>query len=405
MLLLDNPIQRYDWGTTDGIAHLLGTAATGGPEAELWVGTHPRGPSVVASGEHRGCTLSAVVAADPARWLGADLAATGATELPFLLKVLAIGSPLSLQAHPSAAQAAAGFAREEREGIPLDAPHRLYRDASAKPEALVALTATRALCGFRPATEAAALIRSTGAPELAALAHPLDGPDEAAGLRAALVWLLHLEGPARLEVAAAAARAAHERAHVEPWATVAHLAGRHPGDPGCLAPLLLAVLDLAPGEAVHLPAGNLHAYLGGAGVEVMASSDNVLRGGLTSKHIDVDELVGILRFEPGVPAAPQARSVQGFTVYDAGEEAFALARTDPSAAGATMMVPAPLLVLPVGGAAQVRRGGEVLVLAAGQAGFVEPGAPVTIHADVPAFVASTGAGLPMEGHGVGPAAG
>ena len=157
MLLLSTTVKSYAWGRTDGIAALVGSEPTGGPEAELWVGTHPAGPSVVV-GDPEGRTLAEVIASDPRRWLGPDLAGAGFTALPFLLKVLAIGQPLSLQAHPSTSQAEAGFDREEANGISLDDPGRTYRDRSAKPEALVSLTDTWAMCGFRPTEEAVALV-------------------------------------------------------------------------------------------------------------------------------------------------------------------------------------------------------------------------------------------------------
>jgi mannose-6-phosphate isomerase len=157
MLLLENPVQRYAWGRHDGMATLVGTPPSGGPEAELWVGAHPAAPSVVVD-DPEGRSLAEVIAADPVRWLGTDLVDRGVTSLPFLLKVLAIGEPLSLQAHPSADQARAGFAREEAAGLALDAPERTYKDANAKPESLVAIRPTVALCGFREPTGAAVLI-------------------------------------------------------------------------------------------------------------------------------------------------------------------------------------------------------------------------------------------------------
>ncbi|WP_421120145.1 mannose-6-phosphate isomerase, class I [Aquihabitans daechungensis] len=303
MLLLRNPIQPYAWGPVDGLEPLVGTEPTGDHEAELWVGTHPRGPSTVVGGEHDGRSLAEVIAQDPARWLGSDLAGAGHTALPFLLKVLAIGQPLSLQAHPSAEQAAEGFAREEAAGIPIDATERNYRDPSPKPEALVALTPTWALCGFRPSIEAANLLAGLGVDAFDPLVEALaSGGDD--GLRTVLGWLLRLDRSSRSSIADAVA-ASVERLkgddREDPRIWVRRLVQAFPGDPTAVAPLLLNVVRLEPGEAVHLPAGNLHAYLDGAGVEIMAASDNVLRGGLTPKHVDVDELLSVLRFEPGSP--------------------------------------------------------------------------------------------------------
>jgi mannose-6-phosphate isomerase len=398
MLLLRNPIQRYAWGRTDGIARAVGTPATGQVEAELWVGTHPRGCSIVVDGPHHGRPLRDVVAEDPGRWLGPELAAQGLVELPFLLKVLAIGEPLSLQAHPSAAQAEAGFRREDDAGIALDAPHRTYRDPSAKPEALVAVERTLALCGFRPPDEAAALVAQVPGPALEPLAHALGGADEAgARLRAAMAWLLHLGPGEAAEVAAGAAQAAAARSGDDPsspWPWVAELARLHPGDAGCLAPLLLDLVVLEPGDAVHLPAGNLHAYLQGVGVEIMASSDNVLRGGLTPKHVDVEELLAILRFAPGVPEPPARRLHGAVTAYDAGEAAFALARVDLGPGSATIVPTRPSLVLAVGSPLLAESAEGDVSVGAGEALFVPPGiGPVQLHHGQVAWWATTGDGL------------
>lgn len=396
MLLLRNTIQPYAWGRVDGIAGAVGTEPTGGPEAELWVGTHPAAPSVVDAGEHAGRLLGDVLADDPQRWLG-PLHGRAPDALPFLLKVLAIAEPLSLQAHPSAVQAADGFAREDAAGIPLDGPVRTFKDPNAKPEALVAVTPVTALCGFRPPARAAALVARAASPALAPLVEALSHEDEHEALRSAMAWLLHLYGDARGEVAAAAAAAGSVAAASgadEAWTWVDRLATAHPGDPGCLAPLLLEVLHLAPGEAVHLPAGNLHAYLEGVGVEIMGASDNVLRGGLTPKHVDVDGLLGILRFEAGIPAQPVAEARGALVAYRIPERAFALARLDPQPAPVALGVPAPTLLLPVGAPATIERDGEVLAVGHGRAAFVEPGPAVVVRSEGPVWWATVGDGLP-----------
>lgn len=373
MFLLENPVRTYAWGAPDGLASLVGTAPSGGPEAELWVGTHPGAPSMIRGGEHDGRTLAEVIAGDPARWLGADLAAAGHTALPYLLKVLAIGRPLSLQAHPSADQAAAGFAREEALGTPVDAAERSYRDASAKPEALVALTPTWALCGFRPSIEAANLLAGLGVESFDPLIEALasGGTD---GLRTVLGWLLRLEGSSRAATADAVAASVSRLKGDDlddPRVWVRRLVHAFPGDPTAVAPLLLNVVHLDPGEAVHLPAGNLHAYLEGAGVEIMAASDNVLRGGLTPKHIDVDELLAVLRFEPGVPTTPEVSARGQATVYDASEEAFSLAVIDPASGPVDIEPTAPSLLLATGGSIEIR-GADRVVVDGGAAVFVAP---------------------------------
>lgn len=412
MLLLRNPIQAYAWGPIDGISHLVGSTPTGEHEAELWVGTHPRGPSVVVGGPHDGRTLAQVIAEDPVRWLGAELAATGATALPFLLKVLAIGQPLSLQAHPSATQAAAGFEREEAAGIPIDAEHRTYRDPSPKPEALVALDTTWALCGFRAPAEAAGLVGSLGVDALAPVVTALQrGGDD--GVRSALRWLLQREGSERAALAGEVAQASADAPLDDlrrPLSWVRRLAQAYPGDPTAVAPLLLQIVELDPGSAIHLPAGNLHAYLLGSGVEIMAASDNVLRGGLTPKHIDVDELLAVLQVAPGQrPPQPTCTDrVDGVSTYDASEPDFALAVINQSASWVgypaldrdpepTVIEPtAPSLLLAVGGEVVVAdAAGEALTLGHGQAAYVAPGGgPLTVRGPGSLWWATTGAGLP-----------
>ena len=394
MLLLTNTVQPYAWGAVDGVARVVGSEPSGGHEAELWVGTHPLAPSRVV-GDPAGRTLAEVVAADPARWLGTDLAAAGHTSLPFLLKVLAIGEPLSLQAHPSAEQARAGFAREEAAGLPITSPGRTYRDPNPKPEALVALEPTDALCGFRPAAEAAALVASCAEAALAPLERLLvTGGQDAP--RSALAWLLHLDPHRRATVAEAARRAGTGAPAGSPLAWVSTLASTHPGDPTVLAPLLLEVVRLEPGEALHLPAGNLHAYLGGAGVEIMAASDNVLRGGLTPKHIDVDELLAIVRVGPGVPPPPERRHpAPGLTTYDAGEASFALAGVDAAAAPVSIEAAGPSLLLATGGPVDVATAEHSLRVDRGRAAFVAPGeGRLTASGPGRLWWATVGDGLP-----------
>lgn len=405
MLLLRNSVLPYAWGRTNGLAAIVGSAPSGGPEAELWVGTHPAAPSQVVD-DPDGRTLAEVIASDPARWLGPDLAERGYTSLPFLLKVLAVGSPLSLQAHPSEDQAQAGFERENAAGLSLAAPNRTYRDASAKPESLVALTDTWAVCGFREPEASARLIRALGSDALRPLADAL-APGGPEALHDALSWVLHLRGQLRAVVADALAVVVNlplidavaitdEDRHALDW--VRRLVVAYPGDPSAVAPLLLHVLVLEAGDAVHLPAGNLHAYLEGAGVEVMAASDNVLRGGLTPKHIDVDELLSILHFEPGVPPAPERRDVsEGVVAYDSDEDAFAVAVVRPVDGPVVIEASAVSLLLAVSGAVTVASGDETFVLDHGGAAFVPPGTgPLAVSGAGELWWATTGDGLPQQ---------
>ncbi len=293
MLGLANRIQPYAWGPVDGLAPLVGTEPTGGQEAELWIGAHPLAPSETADGP----TLDAAVADAPDRLLGAPLVERFGMRLPFLLKVLSIGSPLSIQVHPDPDQAAAGFAAEEDRGVARDDAARSFKDPHAKPEVLVALVPTWVLVGFRRGSDAAARLRSIGG-----AARPLadlvaDQPDA----RRALVHLLTAPESDRAELAELAATRAGAGDDARSW--VRRLAAAYPGDATALAPLVLDHPRLAPGAGVFLPAGVPHAYLGGAGVELMGASDNVVRGGLTPKHVDTGTLVDLLA-PPGVGVEP-----------------------------------------------------------------------------------------------------
>lgn len=262
MQLLDNPIQPYDWGSTTAIAQLMGTTPTGVPQAELWMGTHLVAPSRLADGRQL-----------------EELSGP----LPFLFKVLAAAQPLSIQAHPSLDRARAGFAAEEAAGVARSDPRRNYKDPNHKPELICALTPFEALCGFRPVGESAELLEQVGA---TAWAQRLRD----AGIAVVLAELFTLDR-------GAAAHLADEvvvRCADAGLGWLADAAEIHPGDIGLVVAVLLNHLVLQPGEALYLGAGNLHAYLRGTGVELMANSDNVLRGGLTTKHVDVRELLSAL---------------------------------------------------------------------------------------------------------------
>ena len=237
--------------------------------------------------------------------------------LPFLLKVLAADEPLSLQAHPSAEQAMEGFAREEKLGIPVSAPTRNYRDASHKPEILVALGQFEALAGFRSAARSVELMRALAVTDLDPFVNLLSDQSDADGLRALFTtWItapqpdLDVLVPAVIDGAIHYVRSGKKKFAAEAK-TVLELGERYPGDAGVLASLLLNRITLNPGEAIYLPAGNLHTYLHGVGVEVMANSDNVLRGGLTPKHVDVPELLRVLDFTPGERGSHPSRDHHG----------------------------------------------------------------------------------------------
>ena len=299
--------QHYDWGDRHFIAELQGRAASGRPEAELWMGAHPKAPSVLSDGV---TTLDARIASDPVAALG-DTTAERFGALPFLMKVLAADQPLSIQAHPSAAQAAAGWERENAAGIALDSPHRVYRDASHKPELICALTPFEAKCGFRSLDATRQLFADLGGAALAELRQRLDADGAPADVLAdVLAWLLRARDHDGPDLAEAAVVGAHARTPGGPFEQdlrwTAEIARIHPGDVGVVVALLLNHLVLRPGQAVFLGAGNLHAYLRGAGIEIMANSDNVVRGGLTTKHIDVEELLTVVDCSPVAPPVQEA---------------------------------------------------------------------------------------------------
>lgn len=326
ILVLDNPIQDYSWGSRTVIAELLGRPSPASrPEAELWIGAHPKAPSRVSEPAGLGA-LDALIAREPVSILGRDVCERFGPELPFLLKVLAAAEPLSIQAHPDREQARRGWARENAEGIPKDAPRRNYRDANHKPELVCALSPFVALKGFRPCEEIAERLAPALRPELSDELARLARERSPAALRELLARLLTLTGDEHARVLRrAAARPVHDPA----WAWVARLLEKYPTDLGVLAPLYLNLVELAPGEALYLPAGELHAYLEGSALELMASSDNVLRGGLTQKHVDVPELLATLAFKPRPPEILSARTSDPATrVYATPAREFELALLD-----------------------------------------------------------------------------
>jgi mannose-6-phosphate isomerase len=302
--LLRGALRTYAWGSRTAIAEFTGRPVPAAhPEAELWFGAHPGGTAWLET-ENGETSLPVALAADPEGQLGPACRARFGDVLPFLVKVLAADEPLSLQAHPSAQQAVDGYLREERLGIPVSSPLRNYRDTSHKPELLVALQEFEALAGFRHAARTSELLRALAVSDLDPFIELLGDQSDADGLRALFTtWItapqpdIDVLVPAVLDGAIQYVSSGATEFEAEAK-TVLELGERYPGDAGVLAALLLNRISLAPGEAIFLPAGNLHTYLRGFAVEVMANSDNVLRGGLTPKHVDVPELLRVLDFTP-----------------------------------------------------------------------------------------------------------
>jgi mannose-6-phosphate isomerase len=350
---LVNPIREYAWGSRSVIAALLGRPApSDGPEAELWIGAHPAAPSILDRPEGP-VSLADAIASDPQGTLGAATAAEFGPRLPYLLKMLAAEAPLSLQAHPDARQAAAGYA----------AGNAGYVDQYHKPELLVAVSEFTALCGFRDPKESADLLAVLRVPQLAPVVAALRAgvPD---GLREAVRTLLTWPAGQRPALVGAVSTAGSDLA--------ARLAARYPDDPGVVVALLLNHVTLMPGEAIWMPAGNLHAYLRGTGVEIMAASDNVLRGGLTQKRVDVDELLRVLRFE--VLADPVVRStavVPGVVSWPTPVREFAFYRAllDESTPRVQLALTGPREAFCLRGEVRVDDGVAPVTLGPGQAAF------------------------------------
>ncbi|GAB3459061.1 mannose-6-phosphate isomerase, class I [Actinophytocola sediminis] len=334
MHLLRNRVRPYAWGSRTTIASLLGRAVPAPhPEAELWLGAHPGDPSSVLHEDGTERSLIDLLAGDPAGQLGPSVAARWSERLPFLLKVLAAEEPLSLQAHPSAGQAAEGWAREEHADIPREAGNRNYPDPTAKPELVCALTEFHALAGFREPHRTVELLRAIQTPALVPYVDLLAGEPNQEGLRALFTTWITLPQPTidALVPDLLDSCVLHVKEHGEfelECRTVLELGERYPGDSGVLAALLLNRLVLAPGEAIFLPAGNLHTYLHGTAVEVLANSDNVLRGGLTPKHVDVPELLRVLDFGYGDMGVTTGEPIGPRRVYRTAAPEFELSRIE-----------------------------------------------------------------------------
>ncbi len=326
--ILHNTIQHYPWGSTELMPELLEREnPEGEPFAEMWMGVHPRGPSQVLSTEGRR-PLAELVEKNADSFLGSAISDRYGAKLPFLFKVLAAGEPLSIQAHPDKKRAEEGFAREENAGIPIDAFERNYRDDNHKPEIICALTPFTAMCGFRTVEELrkglsgveSDLIRQKLLP-------PLDADEgEDKRLKNFFTLLMRMDETETENLVRDLVRWAEGRQTIEA-SLVRRFHELHGIDRGIAAPLYLNILTLKEGEALFQPAGVLHAYVEGMGVELMANSDNVLRGGLTKKHVDVDELLSILSFAPRPPDVLAPSSVaEGIEEYPAPIEEFLLRR-------------------------------------------------------------------------------
>ncbi|WP_429107461.1 mannose-6-phosphate isomerase, class I [Aeromonas media] len=376
-LLMQNPIQGYDWGSHDALTTLFGIPNPAGkPQAELWMGAHPNGCSEVtlAGNVQR---LSTLIERAPAAVLG-DATVARFGSLPFLFKVLCAEKALSIQVHPSKAQAEAGFAKEEAAGIDPKAANRNYKDPNHKPELVFALTPYQAMNGFRAIPAILALFDRMGLPALAELTEALRQSQDEAGLQHFFHQLLVLEGTRKDEALVGLLAYAAQHQDEETFALITSLAAQYPGDVGLFSPLLLNVVTLQPGQAMYLDACTPHAYVRGTGLEIMANSDNVLRAGLTPKYIDVAELLDCTRclpkpddqilLAPHLDGAVQHFEVPvpdfTFSVYPAGEHALTTASAE--------------ILFAIDGTVTLQQGEQSLRLEKGQSAFV-PAATGSYH--------------------------
>lgn len=425
---LENTPLRYAWGADGAITAYLGTeGAVSEPElhstdkplqAELWLGAHYGSPARIVDPHQVGghANLREWIHADPDATLGdfaKGLRSGEPVRLPFLLKVLAASEPLSLQVHPNLPRARSGFEAENAAGIPLDAPNRNYRDPFHKPEVLVALSETMtAVAGFRHFAEVRELVadieRAAANAGMMAQFAPFSDRVRVLETSEQLRELVefNLSGSAAAHDAAAVLQAwcrgeggwQRERQNVESMLLA------HAGDPSVLTVLLMNHLTLHCGEAVYVRAGVLHAYIEGVGLEIMAASDNVLRGGLTQKHIDAPELLSVLEFAPTPPPFLGTEMLDEFTTtLEPDEPDFRLQRVQGAIVDTTVTVVGPSVLLNLGVDVEVVDvKGERAVLHHGEAVFVTPDAPpLQVRGeDVDLVVASAGVDaeedLPLE---------
>ncbi len=357
MRRLHNMTQAYDWGSTSDIPRFLGRSGTGEPVAEMWLGTHPLAPSQVETPD--GLRPLSDVAGD----------------VPFMLKILAAEQPLSIQVHPSEAEAQEGFAREEAAGIALNAPERVFKDPHHKPEMVYALSTFDSLVGFRPTAEILRVFSQLDSPTVNAASATLRAKPGFKGIVRVLENLLIAPAPPEeiADIVIQCKALVHDGVDIKrAYTTAAMIARHHPGDIGIVVSLLLNRFTLQPGEAIFLGTGVIHAHLSGLCLEAMANSDNVMRAGLTRKALDVDGLIGCLsagmsrvaRVEAGYPSFSTE-------LYSPAVDEFALAVTQVSPAdpvGVDLITAEHSIIMCIGGSVSVTNGsGEKVTLSRGDA--------------------------------------
>jgi len=378
MYLLRPALRRYDWGSPDALPAFLGFESDGQPYAEAWWGAHSASPAMahVADDWHG---LDTVIADDPVVALGPEVIAAHGESLPYLLKVLAIARPLSIQVHPSAEEARQGFAREDAEGVPRDAPQRVFRDTSRKPEMVVAITPMVLLSGLRPGALIAADLARLGGSVAARLSSLLStGGTEPLGLAAFLKGAL--TDPEVTGLIPSVVREGAKEGATPSMVAAATAAASFPHDPGVIVALAMNVVSLDPCDACFTPDDTVHSYLSGVGLEIMANSDNVIRAGLTTKHIDVPALLQVVRTTPSEATRPRETRDGACVTYGVPAGEFQLTVVSN---GSDSFDPGPTIALVLEGEGSVRTRADETTLGRGEAVFVP-------HADGEFTVSTSG---------------
>jgi len=389
---LEAPIRKYAWGSRESLARIRGAAfPTTEPEAELWIGAHASDPARVPNLG----PLNELIAAEPDRFLGERTNQKFGAHLPFLLKLLAVDKPLSLQVHPTKEQARLGFADENEAGISINSPDRTFVDENHKPELVVAVSDFRALVGFRKVEEITRLVEefvAHGASTLATrILAPLRRAPNARGLRGVLKGLIGQPDDAAfvaqtVQAALRVSRGTGEFAATARW--LIDIAHSYPVRPDVVVMLLLNLFQLSPGEAVYVAPGQVHAYLDGLAIEIMASSDNVLRGGLTAKHVDVPAFLALIDCAPG--SFPRFEGVVNgpTTSWTPPIDDFLLMRIECGAGSEALEAVTPLVLFAISNSATISRGSEILELRQGESAFVAPGSPIVLTGNATLWCAS-----------------
>lgn len=389
---LETPIRNYAWGSHELLAQIRGAdAPTLEPEAELWIGAHDADPAL-ALGQG---PLNQAIADDPERFLGSSALARFGPRLPFLLKVLAVGKPLSLQVHPTLEQARVGYRKETEAGISLSSPNRTFVDENHKPELLVAVSDFHALVGIREpddATTLARLLIANGAHRLASVVlAPILNTPTVVGLRQALQGLVGRPDDETLieETVFAATRIAstdEEYASSARW--FLKIAELFPTRPDVVATLLLNHVHLRPGQAIYVAPGQIHSYLGGLGIEIMSSSDNVVRGGLTPKRIDVSTFFSMVDWTQGANFRIEGAKDGATTTWNPPITGFRLSRIECQDEAIAVASDAPAIFFASHESAVLTRGSERHELKQGESIYAAPGSPILVSGSATLWCAS-----------------